>query len=448
MPRPRIAFIGAGSINFTRAFVRDLLTFPLLAGSMIVLMDIDEERLDFIRRAVKRIIGEGNYSARMEATMDRQIALRGADVVVCTILVGDVHVWNHDLFIPNRYGVSTYVGDTRGPSGVFRALRTIPVLLDICRDVERLCPDALFLNYTNPMAMNCRAMQRETSVRVVGLCHSVQNTARKLAGWAGAPYDEITHVCAGLNHLSWFLRIEHKGKDLYPRIRRAILTDRRIRRNEPVRNEMFLQLGYYVTESSAHNSEYNWWFRKRRDLLERYCAFGEGLGDGYESYTVNIYLDRERTWRKEVEAELRDRRPLDLSRGDEYASAIINAWMGGESFRFNGNVANTGLIDNLPRDACVEVPVVARRGDFTPMQVGPLPPQCAPLNQVTVAEEELAVEGCLRGDPEAVFRGIAYDPLSAAVLSLAEIRKMVKEMFRKNRRYLPQFRNLEAWLRG
>lgn len=439
----RITFIGAGSFGFTRALVRDVLTFPLLRDSTLVLMDIDAERLKYIGKFVQRIIDEGRYPAKLVMTTDRREALKGADAVLCTILAGGVHIWKHDILIPCKYGVSINIGDTRGPSGIFRALRTIPVMLDICRDIERICPNAILLNYTNPMAMLCRAMQRETSVRVTGLCHSVQGTAMMLANWAGVPYEEVAYTCAGVNHQAWFIRFEHKGKNLYPIIRERILKDKKIANEEQVRNEMFLQLGYYVTESSGHNSEYNWWFRKRKDLREKYCTHGTGWNPGEEAYILKGYLRREKTWRKEIRAELENPKPLDLRRGHEYAAYIINAWMGGEPFWFNGNVPNASLIDNLPRDACVEVPVLASRRGFEAIHVGPLPPQCAALNAITIASEEMAVEGALRGDPEMVYHAICYDPLTAAVLSLAEIRQMVREMFQVNRKHLPQFKSVK-----
>ena len=438
----RIAFIGAGSLGFTRSLVRDILTFPLLRDSTIVLMDIDRDRLDFARRAVRRIVDAGKYPARIETTFDRKSALKGADVVVVTILVGGVNLWKYDILIPNKYGVSTNVGDTRGPSGIFRALRTIPVMLDIARDMERLCPDAILLNYTNPMGMVCRAIERKSFIKATGLCHSVQGTAMMLAEWLGVPYEELVYTCAGINHMSWFIKLEHKGEDLYPRLRKVIKSDRKLLDAEQVRNEMFFQLGYYVTESSGHNSEYNWWFRKRPDLIEKYCTHGSNWNPGHESYILSEYTSREKTWKKEVEKELASTEPVDLKRGHEYSSSIINARMGGELFEFNGNVPNCGLIDNLPREACVEVPVVASRRGFNFIHVGPLPPQCAALNNITIAVEEMAVEAVLTGDPEMVYHAIAYDPLSAAVLSLAEIRKMVREMFSKNKTHLPQFKNI------
>ncbi|MCY3021740.1 MAG: alpha-galactosidase [Planctomycetota bacterium] len=438
----RITFIGAGSFGFTRALVRDLLTFPLLRDSTIVLMDINPERLRYIGQFVQRIIDEGHYPARLEVTTNRRQALKGADAVLCTILAGGVNVWKYDILIPNRYGVSTNIGDTRGPSGIFRALRTIPVMVSICRDIEDVCPNAIFLNYTNPMAMLCRAMQKTSAVKVSGLCHSVQGTAMMLAKWVGVPYEELIYTSAGVNHQSWYVRLEHKGRDLYPKLRKVVSTDRKVYNEEQVRNEMFLQLGYYVTESSGHNSEYNWWFRKRKDLIEKYCTHGTGWNPGKESYILEGYSNREKTWRKEIRKQLKDPKPLNLKRGHEYATYIINAWMGGDLFEFNGNVPNNGLVDNLPRGACVEVPVLASKKGFEPIHVGPLPPQCAALNNITVASEEMAVEAALTGDAEMVYHAVCYDPLTAAVLSLAEIRKMVRDMFKASRNHLPQFKKV------
>ena len=439
----KITFIGAGSFEFSRTLVRDILTFPRLADATICLMDIDAERLRFIEKAVGRIVKEGKYPARVQTTTDRRAALEGADAVLCTILAGGVAVWRHDIEIPKRYGVDVNVGDTRGVSGVFRALRTIPVMIGICRDMEKLCPDAILLNYTNPMAMLCRAMQRESRVKVTGLCHSVQGTAEMLARWIGAPEDEIEYLCAGINHQAWYLEYKWQGRDAYPLLRVAVEKPE-IYNEEIVRNEMFRHLGYYVTESSGHNSEYNWWFRKRPDLIQRYCTHGTGWNPGVYDYILNEYLDRERTWKREIQAWLEDPKPLDLKREKEYAAFIINACLGGEPFRFNGNVPNRQLITNLPEGACVEVPVDADRRGFNPVHVGSLPPQCAALTNMSVAVEEMAVEACLGGDPVGVFRAVAFDPLSAAVLSLAEIRQMVNEMLEKNRDYLPTFKRFTA----
>jgi alpha-galactosidase len=440
---PKIAFIGAGSLGFTRGLVRDILTFPLLKDATIALMDINAERLEFAQKAVQRIIDLGNYPAKVEATMDRTAALKGADAVLCTILAGDIDVWRYDIEIPKQYGVDTNIGDTRGPSGIFRALRTIPVMLSIVKDMEQYCPHAVLLNYTNPMAMLCRAMQRESFIRLTGLCHSVQGTAMMLADWIGAPYHEITYTCAGINHQAWYLKYDWHGKDAYPLIRKAVKKPK-IYKEEIVRNEMFLHLDYYVTESSGHNSEYNWWFRKRPDLIEKYCTHGTGWNPGVYAYILDEYQKAKDIWKEEAKKWFAQETPISLERGHEYAAYIINALQGGEIFGFNGNVPNTGLITNLPEGACVEVPVYVDQAGFHPVHVGALPPQCVALNHVSVMVEEMAVEAALTGNPRLVFQAIAYDPLTAAVLSLAEIKQMVNEMFRQNRDYLRQFKRLQV----
>ena len=437
----KIAFIGARSLGFTRGFVRDGLTSPLLQDATLSLMDVDPERLAFARRSVQRIVDLGGYPATVEATTDREEALRDADVVLVTILAQGLDVWRKDIEIPKQYGVDINVGDTRGPAGVFRALRTIPPMLEIARDMERLCPDARMLNYTNPMVMLCRAMQRETSIELTGLCHSVQGTAEMLAGWIGASMDQVTYTCAGINHMAWYTKYECDGQDAYPLIRQAITERKEVYDEEQVRNEMFLHLDYYVTESSGHNSEYNPWFRKRPDLIERYCTHGTGWNPGEYAYIVKGYERREGEWREDAKRWFASDAPISLERGHEYAAYIINAFMGGEPFEFNGNVANTGLVTNLPEGACVEVPVWASKKGLSPVHVGARPAPVAPLTHHTSMLEEMAVEGALTGDPRLVYQAIAYDPLTAAVLSLSEIEQMVNEMFAANREYLPQFKH-------
>ena len=440
----KIAFIGAGSYGFTRGLVRDILTFPLLKDATLSLMDIDPERLEFARKSVERIIELGGYPAKVEATLDRAKALEGADIVLVTILAGGVNVWRHDILIPEKYGVDINVGDTRGPSGIFRALRTIPVMLDIVHDMERYCPNATMLNYTNPMAMLCRAMQHESAIPVTGLCHSVQGTAMMLARWIGAPYEEITYTCAGINHMAWYLKYEWNGQDAYPLLHKAVSEIPEVYNEEQVRNEMFLALDYYVTESSGHNSEYNAWFRKRPDLIEKYCTHGTGWNPGLHSYILNEYTKRDDTWRDEATKWFAADAPISLERGHEYAAYIINALQGGEPFEFNGNVPNTGLVTNLPLNACVEVPVFVSKKGLSPVHVGALPPQLAALTGLSAQIEEMAVEGALTGNPRLIYQAIAHDPLTAAVLSLAEIKEMVNQMFEQNKPYLPQFKHFAA----
>jgi alpha-galactosidase len=436
----KITFIGAGSFGFTRSLVRDILSFDELSDSEICLVDINKERLDFIFEAVKKIIESGKYGAKVTATMDRKEALKGAKGVICTILQGGVDVFRHDIEIPKKYGVDINVGDTRGPSGVFRALRTIPVMLEICEDIRKYCPDAVFLNYTNPMAMLCRAMQEKyPDLTVTGLCHSVQGTAGMLADWIGAPRNEMTYLCAGINHQAWYLDFRWNGNDAYPLIREAITGNDKIYNEEQVRNEMYLHFGYYVTESSGHNSEYNPWFRKRRDLIEKYCIHGTGWNPGVHAYIRDEYLKTESSWRDNIMTELE--KPVDLKRGCEYAAYIFNAVFGDNTmFEFNGNVRNFNLIDNLPYGACVEVPVVASKGGLKTTRVGGLPAQCAIITNINSMCEELAVEGILNRNKRAVFHSIMTDPLTAAVLSLDEIKSMVDEMFAANKAWCGDYR--------
>jgi alpha-galactosidase len=397
--------------------------------------------LGFAHTAVTKIIHEGRYPARVEATLDRAEALKGADVVLTTILAGSTDVWRYDIEIPKKYGVDINVGDTRGPGGIFRFLRTLPPMMDIVRDMEKYCPDAVLLNYTNPMAMLCGAIQRQTFIRVTGLCHSVQGTARMLADWIGAPVQEITYTCAGINHMAWYLDYRWKGKDAYPLIHAAVTERAEVYNEEIVRNELYLALGYYVTESSGHNSEYNWWFRKRPDLIEKYCTHGKGWNPGEYAYILKEYQKAETSWKDMVNERLaRQLTSEDLERGSEYAAWIINALRGGEAFTFNGNVPNTQLVTNLPQGACVEVPVLVDKAGFHPLHVGSLPPQCALLTGLSSGIEEMAITAAIHGDPTMVYRAICHDPLTAAVLSLAEIRQMTNELFDCHKDYLPQFK--------
>ncbi len=431
----KITFIGAGSLEFTRNLVTDLLTFEAFRDIHISLMDIDEKRLDYAERGVRSILRAGRYPATVSKTTDLNAALEGADGVLITILQGGVEVWRHDIEIPKRFGVDLCVGDTRGPSGIFRFLRTAPAMLEICRAVERICPDAYVLNYTNPMGMLCRVLQSETKARVTGLCHSVQGTAEMLAGLIGAPMEEISYVCAGINHQAYFLKYQRDGQDAYPLIRKAMERPE-VANAEPVRNELFKAFGYYCTESSGHNSEYVYWFRKRPDLIEKYCTHGTGWNPGEYAFILREYLDREHTWEPEYRKWL-DKPDKDLSRGSEYASSIFNALFGDHvPYLFNGNLRNVGLVQNLPEGACVEVPTIASRAGIQPIHVGPLPEHIALLVHTLASCEELAVQGFLEGDPLKIFHAICFDPLTASVLSLQEIRDMTNAMFEKNEGYL------------
>ena len=438
----KITFIGAGSLGFTGELVRDILTFPLLEDATISLMDIHAGRLEWAKKGVEKLIAAGNRPAKVEATLDRSEALKGADVVLTTILAGSTEVWRHDIEIPKKYGVDINVGDTRGPSGVFRFLRTINPMMDIVRDMEKYCPNAVLLNYTNPMAMLVSAIQKQSFISTTGLCHSVQGTAMMLAEWIGAKYEDVDYLCAGINHQAWYLDFKWNGEDAYPLIHKAITEREEIYNADQVRNEVYLALGKYVTESSGHNSEYMAWFRKRPDLIEKYCTHSTNWNPGEYAYILKEYQHNEATWQDQVKERLAQ--PLteaDLQRQHEYAAYIINALKGGEPFKFNGNVQNTQLISNLPEGACVEVPVLVDRAGFHPMYVGALPPECALLTGLSSGIEELTIQGSLTGDPNAIYRAIAHDPLTSAVLSLAEIRDMTNELFAQHKDYLPQFKH-------
>lgn len=437
----QFTFIGAGSLGFTRGLIRDILTFPALRNSRFVLMDIHPQRLQAAHRDVTRILREGGYhGASVCATGNRVEALQGADAVIVTVLIGGTQVFRHDLEIPKKYGVDLNSGDSRGPGGIMRGLRTLPVLLELCKEMEQHCPNAYLLNYTNPMSFLCRALAGQTSIPYVGLCHSVQNTVDKVARWLHIPAEELDYFSAGLNHQAWLLRLTHKGRDVTPLLRQAILRPE-VYQEDPVCCQVFRQLGYIQTEEGGQNSEYNPWFRKRSDILEQY-DHATGFNPGRWGFEIEAYAQKEETWEEELRQW--NEATLDLKRGKEYASAIVNALFGDHTpFCFNGNIINNGTITNLPANSCVEVPILADRQGFHPLQVGELPAHLAIVNSVNAQCDNLAVEGALEGDAQKIFYAIANDPLTAAVLSLEEARDMTRELLEKNRAYLPQFTTFE-----
>jgi len=439
----KFTFIGAGSLGFTAALVKDILSFESFKDCEIHLMDIHEGRLAYAARAVEKLVNARKCDATVHPTTDRKKALEGADGVLITILQGAVDVWRHDIEIPKSYGVDINVGDTRGPSGVMRFLRTAPVMLDILKDVEALCPNAVVLNYTNPMAMLCSYLQRTSTANITGLCHSVQGTAEMLMGWIGAKPEEVTYTCSGINHQAFYLDFKWKGKDAYPLIRDKVLNDPAVANAEPVRNEMFIQLGYYPTESSGHNSEYMAWFRKRPDLIEKYCTHGTNWNPGLYAYILNEYIETEATWEAKFNEFLNEEK-MDLDRSGEYAADIFNAMFGdGTPYVFNGNQLNHGIITNLPPTVCVETPVLASSAGLQHFHAGPLPDNLAILIGLSAGIEEMAVNAAIEGDPWKVFQANLFDPLTSAVLSMAEIREMTQKMLDKNEAYLGYFKSLK-----
>lgn len=435
----KFAFIGAGSFAFTRNLIRDILTFPAFEDAQFALMDTDPDRLERITAAANKIISAMGKPATVLSTTDRIEALKDADGVLCTVFNGDIDVWRYDIEVPMKYGVSMNVGDTRSVAGIFRACRNIPLMLDICKDIETYCPNAVFLNYTNPMAMLCKAMQEYSNVEVTGLCHSVQKTIKQIAGWVNVPVDEIDYLCAGINHMAFYLHLKHGNTDLYPLLRKS-MEDPKIYNEEIVRNEMFKNLGYYVTESSGHASEYNAWFRKRPDLIEKYCTHGTGWNPGLHAYSLNLRLERKDHWREEIDKWINEEK-VQPQKSTEYASDIFNARFGdGKPFIFNGNVINEGCITNLPSETCVEIPVVADKFGFKKTFVGELPKHLATFIGTTAGIENLVVEGAMEKNREKIIRAVMLDPLSSAVCSMAEIREMCDILFEKNKDFLGDYK--------
>ena len=423
----KVVIIGAGS-GFGSRLSIDILSREKLQDSTIALCDIDEGRLTQVQAYVNRAIEGNGLPGTCIANTDREQLLDGADIVVTAVSIGGAAYWGEpyasEIGIPLRYGVHQTVADTVGVGGVFRFLRTAKEHLQFAMDMERYCPDALMLNYTNPMAMLTWLHSVGTSVQNVGLCHSVQGTTKKLADGVGVPYDEVSYLVAGINHQAWILRLTHDGEDLYPRLREAVDTNP-IFENEKVRVEMMKQFGYFVTESTRHNAEYLPYFRRTKELMEQYAPPGER-----EPVQMDMPEQRQRAWMKDTGVEQNEEAPVpELKRSHEYASAIMEARLTGEPFCFNGNVMNRGVIPNLPGECCVEVPCVVDGEGVHPCYVGPLPAQCAALNMTNVSVQELAVKAAMERDREAAFHACALDPLTAATVSLPDIRAIFEELW-------------------
>lgn len=430
---PKVAIIGAGSIVFCKTLMLDILATPGLENTEFALMAPSTTRTSQVEAFARRVIQANDLPAQVWITTDRREALRGADYVIATFQVGGVKAFEYDYKIPLKYGVDQCIGDTLGPGGVFRALRSIPVALEMARDMEELCPRALLLNYVNPMAMVCWALGT-TKVQFVGLCHGVQTTLDLIAGYVGVPKEEIDFLCAGINHMAWFLKLEHKGQDLYP-ILRERFEKPEYYVNEKVRGEVFRHFGYFMTESTGHLSEYVPYFRKNKKALDLYCdepAFGGESGAYYNwcAFVAQKYEGRDI---------LADEPTTLPPRSIEYGSYVIEARETGRVFKLNGNVINGGMITNLPPDCCAEGPIYVDRTGLHKTFVGDLPPQCAALNLTNINVQRLAVLAAIHGDPEAVVHACALDPLTGAVLTLKEIRDMVAEMLEVEAQWLPQF---------
>jgi alpha-galactosidase len=431
----KIAMIGAGSVVFCKTLMSDIMATPALADSEFALMSPTESKLRRMEEFGRRMVRDNGLPGSVWATLDRREAIRDADFVVVMIQVGGVGAFEIDYKIPLRYGVDQCVGDSLGPGGIFRGLRHIPVLVDIARDMEEIAhPGAIILQYANPMAANCLALGKSTRIPFVGLCHGVQTTLDLISRYCAVPKDEITYVCGGINHMDWFLRLEHKGRDLYPMLR-EVFEKPEYYKNEKVRGEVFRHFGYFMTESTGHLSEYVPWFRKNQKALERYCdepSFG-GASGAYYSWCQTVADKYATDDPLRYESTAIDRRSV------EYCSYILEAVATGRPFRFMGNVRNDGYITNLPNGCCVEVPTFADDAGLHPTRVGDLPAQCAALCMTNVNVQTLAAEAALTGDPERLVQAVAMDPLTSAVCTLDEARRMTSEMLEAQRRWIPQF---------
>jgi alpha-galactosidase len=460
---PKITFIGAGSTVFAKNLLGDILSYPELAQSTLTLFDIDERRLRLSEQVAHRVAAALGAKPIIAATTDRERALDGADYAINMIQVGGYRPSTViDFEIPKRYGLRQTIGDTLGIGGIMRALRTIPVMLEMVRDMERLCPKVLHLNYVNPMAMVTWALNRASKVSTVGLCHSVQGTVHELAHDLGIDPAEIVYLAAGINHVAFYLKLEHRGRDLYPALRKVVEQGRVPAWNR-VRYEVFTRLGYFVTESSEHFAEYVPWFIKahRPELLERYAIPLDEYPGRCELYEVAWeYIEREltapgstsvdelqraikardiRVMPRSVEHTLRGFEQLsEVRRSLEYGAAIVHSVETGTPRVVYGNVLNDGLIDNLPAGCCVEVPCLVDANGVQPTKVGSLPPQLAALMQTNVNVQALTVEAALSGKREHVYHAAMCDPHTAAELTLEEIYRLVDELIEAHGSYLPE----------
>lgn len=425
----RVTFIGAGSVVFTRQLIADLLRYPELSGLEIVLHDIEQERLDVAEGTARQVNERLGARAVVSAQRDRRRALEGADFVINMVQVGGIRSTIDDLEIPARHGLLQTIGDTTGVGGVFRALRTFPLLTALTADMREICPKAHLLNYTNPMAMNVWwASVVAPDISTIGLCHSVYWTVNDLCALLGVPVEETHYRAAGVNHQSWLLEWSHNGQDLYPLLRERIRNDPELSRR--VRVEMFRRIGFYPTETSEHSSEYLSWFLRSPEQVERFRLQPlEYLGIS-EANVAEFAATK---------AALAAGTPLALEdEASEYAPQLIHSLVTGEPRVIHGNVVNRGLIDNLPQGAVVEVPVRVDADGITPLPVGALPVQCAALNRPYVSVAELTVEAARTGDPRLIRQAVLMDPNASSTLTPAEIWQLCNELVEAHGELLPE----------
>jgi len=451
MKGPRIAFMGAGSTMFSKLLMCDIFSHDALKESTIILEDLNEESLDLTYRLANKIIDKFNLPGKILKTTNQKEALRDADFVISMIAVGGSEAWALDKSIPLKYGVDQIVGDTLGPGGLFRALRHIPPLISIVKDMEKSCPDALFLNYANPMAAIMWALNRSSDIKKIGLCHSVQATTKEIAGYIGAtkwenypitnedwhefyyrPLPEnINFYVAGINHMAWFLKYEVDGVDAYPRIFDAY-NDKKAYEADTVRFELLKNFGYFVTESPHHLSEYLPYFRKNQKTIDRFMS--------YTWNALEIVNKKAKGDKISIINQIEGKEEIELQTSVEYGPEIINSVVTGDPIRINGNVNNSGLITNLLQNCCVEVPCLVDKNGINPCYVGDLPPQLAALNRTNINVQSLMVEAALNKSKKAARHAAMVDPLTSAVLTLDKISEMVDEMFEAEKQWLPEYK--------
>jgi len=461
VPSPKITFIGAGSTVFAKNLLGDILSFDELAGSTLSLYDIDDERLATSEVVAHRVADVLGVSPTIEATTDRAAALDGADYAISMFQVAGYQPGTViDFEIPKKYGLRQTIGDTLGIGGIMRALRTVPVFLDLAAEMEQRCPQVQHLNYVNPMAMNCWALDRASSIATVGLCHSVQQTAQQLAHDIDVPVDEIDYRCAGINHMAFYLDFERDGHDLTPAIQQVI-DEQRVPDWNRVRYELFQRFGYFVTESSEHFAEYVPWFikRDRPDLIDEFSVpLDEYLRRCEVQITAWDFMRRKfedpdvdltgEYAEAMAQAGVADKhipiavygfeRLNEVNRSDEYGSLIIHSLETGELRTIYGNVPNDGLIDNLPEQCCVEVPCLVDGDGIHPQPIGSLPPQLAALMRTNINVQELTVEAILIGEREHVYHAAMLDPHTAAELSLEQITSLVDDLLEAHGAWIPE----------
>ncbi len=429
---PKITFIGAGSTVFAKNLMGDILSYPELANSTLVLHDIDAERLRTSEVVAHKITEAIGVKPKIIATTDRRAALDGADYAIAMIQVAGYKPGTVvDFEIPKKYGLRQTIADTLGIGGIMRGLRTIPVLLEMCHDMEQLCPDVTFLQYVNPMAMNCWGIARGSKIKTVGLCHSVPHTAKELATDIGVPVEEINYVVAGINHMAFYLKFERNGEDLYPKIRQ-VLESGRAPDSNLTRYELFKHFGYFVTESSEHLSEYVPWFikRDRPELIEQFNIPLDEYIRRCENQISNWETQR---------AELEGGGKIEVKPSVEYGSGIIHSLETGIPRVIYGNVPNRGLIDNLPTDCCVEVPILVDKNGLQPTKIGRIPPQLAALMQTNINVQSLTVEAALTCSRQYIYQAALLDPHTAAELDMEQIHNLVDDLIAAHGSWLPEY---------